>query len=51
MKIIILGAGQVGATLAGNLVECLANEANDITIIGTDVGLSAARIKRIEVGI
>lgn len=32
MKIIILGAGQVGATLAENL----ANEANDITIIDTD---------------
>ncbi len=32
MKIIILGAGQVGATLAGNL----ARESNDITIIDTD---------------
>jgi len=34
MKIIILGAGQVGASLAENL----ANEANDITIIDTDNG-------------
>ena len=32
MKIIILGAGQVGATLAENL----ASEANDITIVDTD---------------
>jgi len=29
MKIIILGAGQVGASVAGNL----ASEANDITVI------------------
>ncbi len=33
MKIIILGAGQVGATLAENL----ASEANDITMIDTDL--------------
>lgn len=33
MKIIILGAGQVGATLAGNL----ASESNDITIIDTNL--------------
>ena len=32
MKIIILGAGQVGGTLAENL----ANERNDITVIDTD---------------
>lgn len=32
MKIIILGAGQVGGTLAENL----ANEANDITVVDTD---------------
>ena len=32
MKIIILGAGQVGGTLAENL----ANEQNDITVIDTD---------------
>ncbi|MGB0465924.1 MAG: Trk system potassium transporter TrkA [Pontibacterium sp.] len=34
MKIIILGAGQVGGTLAENL----ASEANDITIVDTDTG-------------
>ena len=32
MKIIVLGAGQVGSTLA----ESLANEANDITIVDQD---------------
>ena len=32
MKIIILGAGQVGGTLAANL----ASEHNDITIVDTD---------------
>ncbi len=32
MKIIILGAGQVGATLAENL----ASEANDVTVVDTD---------------
>lgn len=32
MKIIILGAGQVGASVAANLV----NEANDITVVDTD---------------
>jgi 2-polyprenyl-6-methoxyphenol hydroxylase-like FAD-dependent oxidoreductase len=32
LKIIILGAGQVGATLAENL----ASEANDITVVDTD---------------
>ncbi len=35
MKIIILGAGQVGGTLAENL----ANEANDITVIDHDAAL------------
>ena len=34
MKIIILGAGQVGATLAENL----ASESNDITVVDTDAG-------------
>ena len=34
MKIIILGAGQVG----GSLADHLANEANDITIVDTDTG-------------
>ncbi|MBU2114728.1 MAG: NAD-binding protein, partial [Gammaproteobacteria bacterium] len=33
MKIIILGAGQVGATLAENLV----GEQNDITIVDTNI--------------
>ncbi len=32
MKIIILGAGQVG----GSLAEHLASEANDITVVDTD---------------
>ena len=32
MKIVILGAGQVGTSVAENLV----NEANDITIVDTD---------------
>ncbi|MEX0622548.1 MAG: NAD-binding protein, partial [Saccharospirillum sp.] len=32
MKIILLGAGQVGATLAENL----ASEDNDITVVDTD---------------
>ena len=32
MKIIILGAGQVGGTLA----EQLASEQNDITVVDTD---------------
>src|SRR5699024_6145432 len=35
MKIIILGAGRVGATLAENL----ANEANDVTVVDTDPAL------------
>ena len=35
MKIIILGAGQVGATLAENL----ASEANDVTVVDTDAAL------------
>ena len=34
MKIIILGAGQVGASLA----ESLVSEENDITIVETDAG-------------
>ncbi|RDE18795.1 Trk system potassium transporter TrkA [Motiliproteus coralliicola] len=40
MKIIILGAGQVGATLAENL----ANEANDITVIDTN----GARLRELQ---
>ncbi|MFT6916018.1 MAG: Trk K+ transport system NAD-binding subunit [Motiliproteus sp.] len=54
MKIIILGAGQVGATLAKHLVkhlvERLANEANDINIIDTEVSLSAVRMSLIGTG-
>jgi trk system potassium uptake protein TrkA len=34
MKILILGAGQVGTSVAANLV----NEANDITVVDTDAG-------------
>ncbi|MCV6589221.1 MAG: Trk system potassium transporter TrkA [Marinobacterium sp.] len=40
MKIIILGAGQVGGTLAENL----ASEANDITIVDTD----SARLRELQ---
>lgn len=40
MRVIILGAGQVGATLAQHLVR----EANDITIVDTDV----ARLRMLE---
>ncbi|MBU2952889.1 Trk system potassium transporter TrkA [Marinobacter sp. F3R08] len=40
MKILILGAGQVGGTLAENL----ANEANDITIIDSD----SARLRELQ---
>lgn len=32
MKIVILGAGQVGSTLAENLT----NERNDVTVVDTD---------------
>ncbi|MGD9408489.1 MAG: NAD-binding protein, partial [Thiohalocapsa sp.] len=32
MKILILGAGQVGTSVAANLVS----EANDITVVDTD---------------
>jgi len=35
VKIIILGAGQVGTSLASNLV----NEANDITVVDSDAAL------------
>lgn len=45
MKIIILGAGQVGATLAENL----ANEQNDITIIDTNAGRLRELQDRIDV--
>ncbi|HET8799770.1 MAG TPA: NAD-binding protein, partial [Marinobacter sp.] len=40
MKILILGAGQVGGTLAENL----ANEANDITVVDSD----SARLRELQ---
>lgn len=40
MKILILGAGQVGGTLAENL----ANEANDITVVDND----SARLRELQ---
>ena len=46
MKIIILGAGQVGATLAENL----ASEANDITVVDTDAGQLAELQERLDIG-
>ena len=42
MKIIILGAGQVGGTLS----EHLASEANDSTVVDTD----ADRLRDLEIG-
>lgn len=45
MKIIILGAGQVGGTLA----EHLANEKNDITVIDTDVERLRALKDRLDI--
>src|SRR5690606_15365487 len=45
MKIIILGAGQVGATLA----EHLANENNDITIIDKDPDKLLALQERLDI--
>ena len=46
MKIIILGAGQVGGTLA----EHLANERNDITVVDTD-GDQLRKLKdRLDIG-
>ncbi|MFV0477016.1 MAG: Trk system potassium transporter TrkA [Parahaliea sp.] len=47
MKIIILGAGQVGGTLA----EHLANEQNDITVIDTDPDKLRALQDRLDIGI
>lgn len=46
MKIIILGAGQVGGTLA----EHLANERNDITIVDTDAERLRALKDRLDIG-
>lgn len=45
MKIIILGAGQVGASVAENLVS----EANDITLVDTSADYLAALRDRLEV--
>ncbi|MES1942635.1 potassium transporter peripheral membrane component [Salinisphaera sp. PC39] len=45
MKIIILGAGQVGATLAENL----ANEANDVTVVDTQAALLAELQDRLDI--
>ena len=44
MKIIILGAGQVGASVAENLVS----EANDITVVDTDAARLAALQDRLD---
>ncbi|MDO9472414.1 MAG: Trk system potassium transporter TrkA [Caulobacter sp.] len=44
MKIVILGAGQVGSTLAENL----AGEANDITVVDTDPAMLAALQERLD---
>ena len=46
MKIIILGAGQVGGTLA----EHLANESNDITIVDTDGERLRSLKDRLDIG-
>ncbi|MDP4788546.1 MAG: Trk system potassium transporter TrkA [Haliea sp.] len=46
MKIIILGAGQVGGTLA----EHLANEQNDITIVDTDADRLRELQDRLDIG-
>ena len=46
MKIIILGAGQVGGTLAENL----ANERNDITVIDTDAERLRELGDRLDIG-
>lgn len=45
MKIIILGAGQVGATLAENL----ANEANEVTVVDTDTALLSELQERLDI--
>lgn len=45
MKIIILGAGQVGGTLAENL----ANEANDVTVVDVQAGLLAELQDRLDI--
>jgi trk system potassium uptake protein len=45
MKIVILGAGQVGATLAENL----ASESNDITVVDTDPSMLAVLQERLDI--
>jgi len=45
MKIIILGAGQVGSSVAENLV----NEANDITVVDTDANRLALLQDRLDI--
>lgn len=47
MKIIILGAGQVGGTLA----EHLANEDNDITLVDTDADRLGELQDRLDIGV
>lgn len=47
MKIVILGAGQVGATLAENL----ANERNDVTVVDGDGGLLEDLQERLDIGV
>lgn len=47
MKIVILGAGQVGGTLAANL----ANEANDITVVDVNEGFLRELRDRIDIGV
>lgn len=47
MKIIILGAGQVGGTLAQNL----ANEANDITVVDHDEDRLSELRDRLDIGV
>ena len=46
MKIIILGAGQVGGTLA----EHLANEQNDIIVVDTDADKLRALTDHLDIG-
>ena len=47
MKIIILGAGQVGATLAENL----ASEQNDVTVVDTDAAALEDLQERLDIGV
>lgn len=46
MKIIILGAGQVGTTLAENL----ASEQNDVTVVDTDAAALEELAERLDIG-